>query len=97
MNKYCYAAESYMGLNYTYDSPCWSLYAFPSRDARERWLRRHSYNDQGNLVAEGVSRRVALKIWPALRHGVVEEGRLSLIIPDDPRYLDLYQEERGTK
>ena len=66
-HKHYYAADSYMGLNYTYDSPCWSLYAFDSDKERSEWLEEHAYNDQGNLVAEAVDSDTARKISPYLR------------------------------
>lgn len=34
-HKHFYAAHSYMGLNYTYDSSCWTLYAFDSKTERD--------------------------------------------------------------
>lgn len=55
-----------MGINYTYDSPCWSLYAFDSAADREAWLAENEYSN-GNLVAEAVSVDVARKICPWLR------------------------------
>jgi hypothetical protein len=62
-----YAAHSYMGLNYTYDSPCWVIYAFDTKSDRDNWVNNHTYNDNGNLVAESVSADVARKIAPDLR------------------------------
>lgn len=59
--RYFYAAKSYMGLEFTYDSPCWKAYRFESAKARDAWLQENNYRD-GKLVAESVSRKVAMKI-----------------------------------
>jgi hypothetical protein len=59
--RHFYAGHSYMGTNYTYDSPCWSAYAFSTKAERDEWLDKHSYKD-GNLVAEPISRRDAFRI-----------------------------------
>ena len=60
--KHYYAAHSYMGINFTYDSPCWSAYVFYSKKERDQWVEDGKYNDQGNLVKEAVSRKTAFKI-----------------------------------
>lgn len=65
-HRHYYAAHSYMGLNYTYDSPCWSLYAFDSAAERDAWLADNEYSN-GNLVAEAVTVKTARKISPWLR------------------------------
>ena len=57
-----YVAHSYMGLNYTYDSPCWIVYAFHSITERQLWIADCEYNDQGNKVAEIISKKEACKI-----------------------------------
>lgn len=67
MHKHYYAAHSYMGLNYTYDSPCWSLFCFDSVSERDAWLKSHEYNEQGNLVAEAVNIETVRKICPWLK------------------------------
>ena len=61
-HKHFYAAHSYMGVNFTYDSPCWSLYAFDSAKERDEWVSDHKYNDQGSIVAEAVTSTTARKI-----------------------------------
>lgn len=65
-HRHFYAAHSYMGINYTYDSPCWSLYAFDSAGERDDWLKENKYSN-GNLVAEAVDISTARKICPWLR------------------------------
>lgn len=64
--RHYYAAYSYMGLNYTYDSPCWEVYVFDSLAERAEWLANHEYNGS-NHVAEEVSLAIARKIAPELR------------------------------
>ncbi len=67
-HKHYYAAHSYMGLNYTYDSPCWTLYAFDSAAERDAWVEDNEYSqDTGNYVAEPVTSETARKICPWLR------------------------------
>lgn len=64
-----YAAHSYMGLNYTYDSPCWMVYAFDTPQGRDHWVEKNEYNqDTGNLVAQAVYAKEAYKIAPDLRN-----------------------------
>ena len=60
--KHFYAAHSYMGTNFTYDSPCWIAYVFNSHQERDQWVGDGKYNDQGNLVKEPVTRQIAFKI-----------------------------------
>jgi hypothetical protein len=60
--KHYYAGDSYMGVNMSYDSPCWVAYAFGTRAERDQWLEDNKYNDQGNITAEPISRRIAYKI-----------------------------------
>lgn len=65
-DKHYYAAHSYMGLGYTYDSPCWRVYVFDSKAERDAWVDENEYNN-GNYVAEAVNYRTACKIAPDLR------------------------------
>lgn len=60
--RHYYAGYSYMGINFTYDSPCWESFAFDSKKERDNWVNENRYNDQGNIVAEAITRRVAFKI-----------------------------------
>jgi hypothetical protein len=62
MTKNYYGAHSYMGTNYTYDSPCWVLHVFQSAKERDEWCNSNEYNDQGNIVKESVSAKTACKI-----------------------------------
>ena len=75
-NMHYYAAHSYMGLNYTYDSPCWSLYVFDSKKERDDWVNENEYSqDTGNYVAMAVDKKTAIKLCPWLRTNS----------PDDPQ------------
>lgn len=94
MSKKWYAGHSYMGVDFTYDSPCWTAYVFDSKAERDQWVHDNAYNDRGNLVAESISRAVAYKIaglggkysYPAVErdypHNVLVDGsRDSTAIP----------------
>jgi hypothetical protein len=63
--KYFFAAHSHIGLNYTYDSPCWLVYAFGTKQERDAWVTSHEY-ENGNRVAQSVTKREAIKIAPEL-------------------------------
>ena len=66
--KYYYAGHSYMGLNYTYDSPCWMVYAFTSKADRDQWVSDNEYSQAtGNYVAEAITADTARQIAPDLR------------------------------
>jgi hypothetical protein len=68
--RHYYAEHSYMGLNYTYDSPCWMVYVFDSKTERDEWLKTGEYNQStGNYVARACSFATACKIAPDLRKG----------------------------
>ena len=63
MSKMYYVGHSYMGTNFTYDSPCWCVYGFNSQQERDKWLETGYYNqDTGNIVAEAITRKDAEKI-----------------------------------
>lgn len=66
MMKHFYAAHSSMGLNFTYDSPCWFVYAFNSAQERDTWLAKNQYDGQ-KYVAKAVERSEAIKIAPELK------------------------------
>ena len=61
MHKHYYAAHSYMGLNYTYDSPCWTLTAFDDLEERDAYVAADSEH------TEAVTAKSARKICPWLR------------------------------
>lgn len=68
MNKHYYAAHSYMGLNFTYDSPCWMVYMFDTKAERDQWVKDNEYSqDTGNYVAQAVDLDTARQIAPDLR------------------------------
>lgn len=60
--KHYYAGYSYMGINYTYDSPCWTAKVFFNKKDRDQWVEENEYNDQGNLVMEAIPSKIAYKI-----------------------------------
>lgn len=61
--KTFYAGYSRMGVNFTYDSPCWSLFGFATKAARDKYVDENYYDaDSGNIVMEAVSRKDAEKI-----------------------------------
>lgn len=62
MNKHYYVGHSYMGTNYTYESPCWVVYSFDSYADRKEWLNKNWCNDQGNRVAQAITRKEAFEI-----------------------------------
>lgn len=62
-NRYYYAAHSYMGINFTYDSPCWTVHVFNSKRDRDEWVSENDY-DQGNVVSEAITAKTAYKIAP---------------------------------
>ena len=61
MSKQYYVGHSYMGINYTYDSECWRVYAFDSKKARDEYLDNNEY-DGSQYVAESITRKTAEKI-----------------------------------
>ena len=65
-----YAGYSYMGINFTYDSPCWRVAVFRSKKERDKWVERNRYSqDTGNIVAEVITAKTAMKIagYPAIK------------------------------
>lgn len=62
MTKLYYAGYSYMGVGYAYDSSCWTLHVFDSRQERNAWCEDCYDPDTGNIVVEPVTRRAAERI-----------------------------------
>lgn len=62
MSKKYYAGYSYLGIRFTYDSPCWSVYAFDSKAARDKYVEQHELDDNNNVVMEAITRREAERI-----------------------------------
>ncbi|MCM0758470.1 hypothetical protein M7775_07770 [Sporomusa sphaeroides DSM 2875] len=61
--KKWYAGHSYMGINFTYDSPCWKAYVFNSKQERDQWVKENEYDQcTGNYVAETIDKKTAYKI-----------------------------------
>lgn len=78
MKKY-YAGHSYMGINYEYSAGCWKAYEFDTNEERAAWLEANEY-DNGNLVAEKITKKVAYKIAGVDAHNepiVEHDGRLT--------------------
>ena len=66
-HRHYYVASSYMGLNYTYDSPCWTLTAYDTiAEARA------NSRDQNSEI---VSRATAIKICPWLKNHNVHDDQ----------------------
>ena len=61
MNRHYYGAYSYMGVNYTFDSPCWTAYQFNSKTERDAWVASGGYQD-GNRVKTAIKRADVDKI-----------------------------------
>ncbi len=61
MNKYFYAARSDKGLSMTYDSPCWMVHAFTSKQERDQYVAENSDG------TETVTASTAHKIAPELK------------------------------
>jgi len=73
MSEKCFfAAHSHMGIEYTYDSPCWLVYAFGTKQEPDAWVTSHEY-ENGNRVAQVVTKREAIKIAPELKLYFSEE------------------------
>lgn len=51
MSKHYYAAHSYMGTHFTYDSPCWSLHVFSDKEDRDAWLREMEITKAEKITA----------------------------------------------
>ena len=60
--KHYYAGHSYMGTNFTYDSPCWVAYRFDSKQERDKFVNANEYNEQGNRVTEAITQKIAYAI-----------------------------------
>lgn len=56
-----YAVHSYMGLDYTIDSPCYVAYQFDDKASRAAWLDEHAYSD-GQYVARAATKAEAYKV-----------------------------------
>lgn len=57
MAKRYYAAHNPYGVNLTYSSIGWTVYAFSTKAGRDAYLEEHSYNQSGNIVSEAIARR----------------------------------------
>jgi len=78
--RFFYAAHSYMGLDYTYNSPCWLVYIFNSKKDRDSWVSKNEYSQEsGNYVAMAVNAKTAYKIAPDLRKFAPEQCHRTVI------------------
>lgn len=75
MNRHYYAAHSYMGVNFTFDSPCWIAFRFDSKKERDAWVCDGEYNDQGNRVKCAVKRIDVVKILGCSKFDLQPGGR----------------------
>jgi len=50
-----------MGVNFTFDSPCWLVFMFDSKKERDVWVKEHEYVD-GNIKAIAITQKVAYQI-----------------------------------
>lgn len=64
--RYYYAAHNSYGVNFTYDSPGWSVHAFESKAARKAWVDDDDYPN-GNPTREPITAKTAYKLVPDLR------------------------------
>lgn len=60
--RHYYAGLSDLGVNFTYDSGCWTAFVFDNKEDRDNWIEKNRYNDHGNIVAEEIDRKTAYKI-----------------------------------
>ena len=60
--KHYYLGHSYMGINFTYDSPCWQVLVFEDQQKRNDYYEEHKYNDQNNQILELISAKIQQKI-----------------------------------
>jgi hypothetical protein len=56
-----FAGYSYMGVNFTYGSPCWSVFMFGSKKDRDEWVAQNEYAD-GNVKAQAITQKIAYRI-----------------------------------
>jgi hypothetical protein len=50
-----------MGISMSFDSPCWTVYAFDTKTERDTWVRKNAYKD-GNQVSEAITAKEMRKI-----------------------------------
>lgn len=60
--RHYYLGHSYMGINFTYDSPCWQVLVFDNKQKRNDYYKDHKWNDQNNLVLEIIPAKIAYKL-----------------------------------
>lgn len=51
-----------MGINFTFDSPCWVLHVFSSKNERDNYVKKHEYSENGNRVFVAVTAKEAASI-----------------------------------
>lgn len=78
MMRHYYAGHSYMGVNFTYASPCWTVFVFDSKRDRDAWVYEHMYRN-GNIVAEPITREIAWRIA-----GLNNRGAIPAALPHGP-------------
>ena len=61
--KWFYAGHNPYGINFAYNSPGWSVHAFPSKAERDAWVKRYCLDDsKSKVVAEAVTSQTAYKL-----------------------------------
>lgn len=71
-----YAVHSYMGLDYTIDSPCYVAYQFADKTSRDAWVADNEYSD-GQYVARAATKAEAYKVAgvnSAHKYAALERG-----------------------
>ncbi len=67
--KLWYAGYNRYGINFTFDSDGWKVYAFKTKKQRDMWVDDNSYNSfLGHYVACKLPRQDVDKIMPCGKH-----------------------------
>jgi len=62
-----------MGINFTFNSPCWSVFMFDSKKERDAWVKENEYSD-GNRKAVEITQKVAYQIM-CITQAKLNQGR----------------------
>lgn len=86
--RHYYLGHSYMGINYTYDSPCWQVLVFDDQQKRNDYYENNKWDDQNKLVLEIIPAKIAYKLAgiknnciPVVNWKTEDFGILSSIYP----------------
>jgi hypothetical protein len=72
MKRHFFAGYSYMGINFTYESPCWTVFMFDSKKERDTWVAKNEYVDR-NIRAQAISQKIAYQIM-GITHAKIDQG-----------------------